>query len=120
MYIFLAVTEVYFNASYVNNPVNLVRQCSVCNSPQPRYNLIHEHVKALPQFKYLAYQQCLPGCVVVEKNASIKKVKFTSDDGVKIVNFTNDISCKAYDGRNPETQQTQNKIYKDPQKIRFA
>jgi hypothetical protein len=58
--------------------------------------------------------------VVVEKNASIKKVKFTSDDGVKIVNFTNDISCKAYDGRNPETQQTQNKIYKDPQKIRFA
>ncbi|CAB4019963.1 Hypothetical predicted protein [Paramuricea clavata] len=105
--VFLATTEVYFNASYANNPVNLIRQCNVCNSPQPRYNLIHEHVEALPQYKYLAYEQCLPGCVVVEKDATLKNIQFTSGDGLKIV--TNDISCKAYDGRN-----------KDPQKIRFA
>ncbi|CAB4004073.1 Hypothetical predicted protein, partial [Paramuricea clavata] len=57
------VSEASFRASYSSNPVNLVRVCDVCKSPQRRYILTRGHAKVPPQSKYLAYQHCLPGCV---------------------------------------------------------
>ncbi|CAB4003601.1 Hypothetical predicted protein, partial [Paramuricea clavata] len=98
--------EVYFSANYSNNPVNLLRLCDACNSPQPRYKLIHGHEKAYSQFKYVAYQQCLPGCVVKSKKTCNVTITLTSNEE-KIVNLENDTSCKAYDGGNAETQQIQ-------------
>jgi hypothetical protein len=91
------VTEAYFNANYTKNPVNLIRVCNVCDSAQPRFKLNPDHVKATPPFKYLAYQQCLPGCIVLKNNQSDKTTMMTSN---KQKNFplTNDILCKAYDG----------------------
>ena len=80
-----------------------MRVCNVCNSTQPRYKLHPKHVKTTPPFKYLAYQQCLPGCVVAENRTS--EVKITLTYVVKSLNVTNDISCKAYDGENAERQQ---------------
>ncbi|CAB4013038.1 Hypothetical predicted protein [Paramuricea clavata] len=97
------VPEVYFNAKYTKNPVNLMRVCDVCNSTQPRYSLAPEHENAVPQCKYLAYQQCLPGCVVVKHSRS--EVVITYTYAGKFLNVTNDISCKAYDGENAEGQQ---------------
>ena len=93
---FLTVSEVKFSVSYSSNPVNLGRVCNVCKSPQRRYILTPGYDKAPPQSKYLAYQQCLPGCVVVEKKPYNKTI--TLINGQKIIKLTNDISCKAYDG----------------------
>jgi hypothetical protein len=102
--IFLAVTKNYFKANYSNNPVNLLNQCEVCKNPQPRYKLNSEHHSSTSTFKYLSYQQCLPGCVV-EKN-KIFKVTITFTSNVhKIVELTNDILCKPYDGGSDKTQQ---------------
>ena len=58
------MTKNYFKANYSNNPVNLLNQCEVCKNSQPRYKLNSEHHSSTPTFKYLSYQQCLPGCVV--------------------------------------------------------
>ena len=93
---FLAVSEASFRASYSSNPVNLVRVCDVCQSPQRRYILTRDHAKVPPQSKYLPYQQCLPGCAVVKKKTSYKAI--TLLNGKKFIKLTNDISCKAYDG----------------------
>ena len=70
MSIFLAVTKNYFKANYSNNPVNLLNQCEVCKNPQPRYKLNTKHGSAIPTFKYLSYQQCLPGCVFYRTNSA--------------------------------------------------
>ena len=93
---FLAVSEASFVESYSSNPVNLVRVCDVCQSPQRRYILTRDHAKVPPQSKYLPYQQCLPGCAVVKKKTSYKAI--TLLNGKKFIKLTNDISCKAYDG----------------------
>ncbi|CAB4004551.1 Hypothetical predicted protein, partial [Paramuricea clavata] len=98
-------TKNYFKANYSNNPVNLLNQCEVCKNPQPRYKLNSKHGSSTPPFKYLSYQQCLPGCVV-EKNKIFKvKITFTSTDEHKIVELTNYILCKPYDGGSDKTQQ---------------
>jgi hypothetical protein len=90
------VSEANFSASYSSNPVNLVRVCDVCQSPQRRYILTPDHAKVPPQSKYLAYQQCLPGCAVVNKETSYKTIELLN--GQESIELTNDISCKAYDG----------------------
>ena len=104
MSIFLAVTKNYFKANYSNNPVNLLNQCEVCKNPQPRYKLNSKHHSSTPTFKYLSYQQCLPGCVVVKNKIFKVTITFTSNVH-KIVELTNDILCKLYDGGSDKTQQ---------------
>ena len=104
MSIFLAVTKNYFKANYSNNPVNLLNQCEVCKNPAPRYKLNKKHGSSIPTFKYLSYQQCLPGCVVEKKKTFKVKIIFTSNED-EIVDLANDISCKAYDGGSDKTQQ---------------
>jgi hypothetical protein len=99
------VSEADFNASYTKNPVNLMRVCNVCNSAQPRYHLTHND--AVPQLKYLAYKQCLPGSVALKKNTSKVRVTLINNK-VKSVTLTNDASCKAYDGENAGRQQCPN------------
>ncbi|CAB4022767.1 Hypothetical predicted protein [Paramuricea clavata] len=93
------VSEAYFNIGYSKNPVNLLRVCDVCNNPQPRYQLAitQWHIYVIPPHKYLGYQLCLPGCIVIKNSSSKVKIWLMSDK-VKLVTLTNDISCKAYDG----------------------
>ena len=83
-----------------------MRVCNVCSNAQPRYKLHPKHINAVLQFKYLAYQQCLPGCVVVNQKLSDNETTLLYDNSF-IVPLTNDILCKAYDGNR-----------KDPQKLR--
>jgi hypothetical protein len=90
------LSEASFRASYSSNPVNLVRVCNVCKIPQRRYILTRGHAEVPPQSKYLAYQQCLPGCVVVKKETSYKTIALLN--GQKFIKVTNDVSYKAYDG----------------------
>ncbi|CAB4028242.1 Hypothetical predicted protein, partial [Paramuricea clavata] len=106
------VSEAYFKANFSKNPVNLMRVCNVCNSTQPRYQLHPDHSNANPQSKYLAYRQCLPGCVVVQNNTSYKQTSMTSDK-VDNVLLTNDILCEAYDGA-----KTQQQVKNDPQRLK--
>ena len=100
------MSEAYFNANYKKNPVNLMRVCNVCNSAQPRYHLTHND--AVPQLKYLAYKQCLPGSVVLKKSTSTHKITLIKGDKETFVTLTNDILCKSYDGENPERQRCPN------------
>ena len=93
---FLAVPEGYFKEKYGNNPSNLLSQCDYCKSSQPRYKLYEKHSEVYPQFKYLAYKQCLPGCVVKSKQSFNAKVTKTSGADVN-VSLTRDTSCEAYD-----------------------
>ena len=80
------------------NPANLFRQCDYCNSPQPRYKLHPNHEKAKPDFKYLKFEQCLPGCMV-NLYKTLKDVTYltTSESKQEIVSLTSDVSCEAYD-----------------------
>ena len=94
---FLAVSEADYKANCTKNPVNLIRVCNVCDSAQPRYKLHPNHFDAVVAFKYLAYQQCLPGCVVVKNETSNKQTSFMSGRSVSVP-LTSDILCKAYDG----------------------
>jgi hypothetical protein len=100
------VPETYFNANYTKNPVNLMCVCNVCNSAQPRYHLTHNN--AIPPLKYLAYKQCLPGSLALKKSTSTHKIILIGGNLVTFVNVTNDISCKGYDGENPERQRCPN------------
>ncbi|CAB3980131.1 Hypothetical predicted protein [Paramuricea clavata] len=101
------VRETYFKANYKKNPVNLMRVCNVCNSAQPRHQLNPYHAEVTPPFKYLAYKQCLPGSVAIEKNTSKVQITLTSNNE-KSVTLINDISCKAYDGENAGRRQCLN------------
>ena len=107
------MSEVYFKAKFSKNPVNLMRVCNVCNSTQPRYQLHPDHSNANPQSKYLAYRQCLPGCVVVQNNTSYEQTSVTFNSKVNKVLLTNDILCQAYDGA-----KTQQEGKNDPQKLK--
>jgi hypothetical protein len=98
------VSETDFNGQYKKNPVNLIRRChSDVSKPQQRYRLAPKHGEVVPQLKYLAYQQCLPGSVALDTSTSNVKITFINNN-VKSVALTNDISCKAYDGENTERQ----------------
>ena len=99
------MSEADFNANYTKNPVNLMRVCNVCNSAQPRYHLTHN---AVPPLKYLAYKQCLPGSVALNKSTSTHQITLIKGNKETFVTLTNDISCKAYDGENAGRQQCPN------------
>ena len=95
--IFSVVLKKEFERKSKNNPLNLFRQCNYCNSPQPRYKLHPYHSVAFPEYKYLAFYQCLPGCVNLHK-VDEKKTYFTNNKGrIVHVNVTNDTSCLAFD-----------------------
>ncbi|CAB4035187.1 Hypothetical predicted protein, partial [Paramuricea clavata] len=108
------VSEAYFKTKFSNNPVNLIRVCTVCSSAQPRYKLHPKHSKVVSLFRYLAYRQCLPGCVVVTNETSNKETTMISNE-VDSVPLTNDILCKAYDGA-----KTQQQGEKHPQTLRSS
>ncbi|CAB4032867.1 Hypothetical predicted protein, partial [Paramuricea clavata] len=108
------VSAAYFKAKYSKNTVNLIRVCNVCNNAQPRYKLHPKHFNVDLQYKYLAYQQCLPGCVVVKNETSNKQTSMLSGSSVNVP-LTNDISCKAYDGAKTQQQGKNN-----PQKLKSS
>ncbi|CAB4023523.1 Hypothetical predicted protein [Paramuricea clavata] len=108
------VSEAYFKAKFSKNPVNLIRLCNVCNSAQPRYKLHPKHFNVVLPYKYLAYQQCLPGCVVVRNETSNKQTSMVFGSPVNIP-LTNDISCKAYDGAKTQQQHKNN-----PEKLKSS
>ena len=108
------MSEAYFKAKFSKNPVNLIRLCNVCNSTQPRYKLHPDHFKVNPPSKYLVYQQCLPGCVVVKNETSYLSTSMLSGSTVSVP-LTNDISCKAYDGT-----KTQQQGKNHPQKLKSS
>ena len=59
----LAVSRNDFLKEYENNPVNLRRPCDFCKKPHPRYMRHPEKDSVVsPEFRYLPYHQCLPGC----------------------------------------------------------
>ena len=97
------MSAAYFKDNYTKNPVNLIRLCNVCNSTQPRYKLHPNHINVVLQYKYLAYQQCLPGCVVVKNETFNKQAGMLFGRFVN-VSLTNDILCKAYDGAKTQQQ----------------
>ena len=100
---FLAVSEGDFKANYSKNPPNLLSKCNYCDHPQPRYKLHEDHFSVFPEYKYLGYKQCLPGCVVIRN--------LTSDNITKITHKTSqpkkpypvwlisDTKCVAFDAR---------------------
>ena len=108
------MSEAYFKAKYSKNPVNLIRVCNVCNNTQTRYKLHPKHDNVVLPYKYLAYQQCLPGCVVV-KNETFNKQTSMLSGSLDNVSLTNDISCKAYDGT-----KTQQEGKNHPQKLKSS
>ena len=108
------MSEANYKATYTKNLVNLIRVCNVCNSAQPRYKLHPNHFDAVVAFKYLAYQQCLPGCVVVKKETSNKQTSLISGSADSVP-LTSDILCKAYDGA-----KTQQEDKNHPQKLKSS
>ena len=88
-----------FKTKSKDNPPNLLRQFNYCNSPQPRYKLHPDHLVAFPEFKYLAFKQCLPGCVVESNKTSNLRTELQS--GTKNILLTDDVSCVAYDAPFP-------------------
>ena len=93
---FLEVSIIDFNYKYKKNPPNLLKKCNYCNSPQPRYKLHPDHQEAFPEFKYLAYKQCLPGCVVTSSKPFNMSTSMQNENSLNVP-LTNDTSCVAYD-----------------------
>ncbi|XP_028401246.1 uncharacterized protein LOC114524285 isoform X2 [Dendronephthya gigantea] len=65
----LTVSESYYRKNYKKNPKNLQSSSDYCNKAQRRYKLPRDHYFTPPKFKYVGYEQCLPGCVV-KKNVT--------------------------------------------------
>ena len=89
----LAVSREDFLKEYENNPVNLRRPCDFCKEPHPRYMRHPEKiVDVSPEFRYLPYDQCLPGCVPQSK---IKRyeTRFHNKLSVFNVNVWNHSRC---------------------------
>ncbi|XP_028401245.1 uncharacterized protein LOC114524285 isoform X1 [Dendronephthya gigantea] len=63
------VSESYYRKNYKKNPKNLQSSSDYCNKAQRRYKLPRDHYFTPPKFKYVGYEQCLPGCVV-KKNVT--------------------------------------------------
>ncbi len=100
MWIFLAVSEGEFKAKYPNNPPNLLSKCNYCDHPQPRYKLHEGHLDIKPEFKYLGYKQCLPGCVVIRlPGDKFTKTTYTTSGNNNPVLLTSDTKCVAFDAR---------------------
>ncbi len=92
------MSEDDFKGNYSNNPLNLLSDCEHRNRPQPRYKLVENHHFAYPEFKYVAYKQCLPGSVA--KSKTFRKAIHDTFGATRFVIVTNDHECKAFDVRN--------------------
>ena len=84
-----------FERKSKNNPLNLFSQCNYCDNPQPRYKLHPSHSAAFPNYTYLPYEQCLPGCVANQRTRNI--TTYLQSESSYFVEVTNDISCAAFD-----------------------
>ena len=85
------MSETEFKTKAMNNPLNLFSQCNYCDSPQERYKLHPNHQQASPEYKYLEFKRCLPGCVANSSELN-KKTELQNGNG-SLVNVTNDTSC---------------------------
>ena len=97
---FLTVSKRDFLSLYPNNPVNLFSKGDKCNNPQPRYKK-HSNFKAADtKYQYLSYNQCLPGCVVLNKTTHNVTTEIRNDNAgptSQVVPITDHLKCKAYD-----------------------
>ena len=110
-FVFLAVNKSYFNSSYPRNPVNLFAQSNRCDNRQPRYMKHPQFDDIYPEYQYLPYHQCLPGCFVIDDNVTVKET-YKNDEGEKgdriNVTITHDKECVAYDStRKNQTKEKQ-------------
>ena len=97
IYGFFSVTK----AEKVNlsrNPANLLDRCDFCDNPHPRFYKYNKKPDAHPKDKYLAYNECLPGCIG-SPNVTKKTIHLVPGSTEQI-NITNYLSCKPYDGSN--------------------
>ncbi|XP_028416382.1 uncharacterized protein LOC114540391 [Dendronephthya gigantea] len=89
------VSERYFLMNYHKNPNNLRREPDHCKKARRRYKLHDDHYNVLPSFKYLAYKQCLPGCVVEESQQRTIRTKLC-DSSLRKIYVEDDLKCGAY------------------------
>ena len=95
------MSKEYYLQNYKKNPMNLRGQPDYCHKAKRRYKLHPDHYHALPNFKYLAYEQCLPGCVVKKNHTVSHAVEFGDELPKKNILLTNDTKCEAYDRVTP-------------------
>ena len=108
-----------FKNSYLNNPVNLFTQSDRCNSSQPRYKKHSNFIEADSKYKYLSYNQCLPGCFVVGKNDREEETYYRNNTGQKHKfetneTITDDVKCKAFWPRKPVKETNKQKLIHVP------
>ena len=61
-------------------------QCDFCNETRPRYKVHQNALFISPDFLYLPYNQCLPGCVAKSNITSTKQTRLV--DGSKDINVS--------------------------------
>ena len=105
--ILLAVSEAEFLTNYKKNPKNLRSEHDYCKNAKRRYKLHPDHHYAISGHKYLAYEECLPGCVV-KKNYTKTIQTALAHSGKKEVLLTNDAKCVAYDNKMENLNQCSN------------
>ena len=105
------MSKKYYLLNYEKNPTNLRGQPDHCKKARRRYKLHPHHCNAFPDFKYLAYEQCLPGCVVNKNNAFNRTVTLVAGDRKSIL-LTNDTKCEAYDNKVTNSTRYCNKLLK--------
>ena len=85
------------------NPENL-RTCNrsaYCSKPQPRYVINTWGVESQPEWRYIKYHQCLPGCRTT-RTKKISDDKFVSMlDEKKTQTVLDDLACSPYVQENP-------------------
>ena len=106
------MSENYYLQNYKNNSKNLRSGPNYCKKAQKRYKLHPNHYRVLPTFKYLAYEQCLPGCVVKKNYTSHRKVTM-GDGSTEDISLTSDTKCEAYDTKETNCTQYSHKLPKE-------
>ena len=69
-------------------------QCDFCNETRPRYKVHQNALYVSPEFLYLPYNQCLPGCVAKSSITSTKQTQLVYDKKNVDVSITDHTQCK--------------------------
>ncbi|CAB4017521.1 Hypothetical predicted protein [Paramuricea clavata] len=101
------VNETEFTSKLAMNPENL-RACNrsaYCSKPQPRYVINTWGVESEPQWRYIKYHQCLPGC---KSTTTISEYKFENLRGepARTQTVSEDLACSPYVQEKPGERAT--------------
>ena len=67
-------------------------QCDFCNETRPRYKVHQNALYISPEFLYLPYNQCLPGCVA-KPSITSKQTRLVNGSDIS-VSITDHTQCK--------------------------